>query len=897
MRVEVARRRRRRRRRGRRHRQGRADRPDRRRQGLDRSRSRTSSGSAPASAASTRCDADGPTIDRTSAAASQPAAVTTAGRWPSRRLTLGGRSGSSGPAPAARLTPGRPPPAGPGCDGAGWSEATGGRRGPRASRWSRSAATARGDAGAGQRPRPRAAARRPAARPTAVAALAERLWYPLWDAGLRLDHSVRTADAVPRGRRRRTCRPRSGCSTCARVAGDAGAGRRAPAPRCSTTGAAAPARRLPAAPASRWRGAAPSGSASWPTCSSPTSRSPAAGCATSPSCGRWPPAWVTDRPHGAVDEAHARAARRPRRPARGDRPRPATGCCWPEQDAVAAALRPARRRRRCSPTVSDAGRTIAYAVDTTVRRAAAGRSAPAPAAARARAGRGCARSGTAWSSTTARWSSAPARRPGRRTRCCCCGRPRPPPGPACRSRRPPSSDLAAGLPAAARRRGRAAARDALRRRCSAAGPGAGPGLGGARPGRADRAPGSRSGRRSAAGRSATPCTGTPSTGTWSRPWSEAAALPARRRPARPAAARRAAARHRQGPAPRDHTAVGRAAGRRGGRAGWASPPADVDGRRARWSASTSLLVELATRRDPDDPRDRRRRWSPRSTAARDLLDLLRALTEADALATGPAAWTDWRARLVDDLVDAGPGGAARRGRRPARPPLGPARGGAGRLGRSPTAGRGWRSRAAGRAARGHRGRRRTGPGLLADIAGVLAAYRLTVRSALVRTVGRPTAATWPWTPGGWTPAASRPTPAALRDRRCAGSAEGDRSRAAAAGAGATPATGAPRGTPAAGRGSVVRPGRVGGRDRARGPGAPTGPGCCTHRRGAGRRSAWTCGRAHIATHAGQAVDVFYVAEPGGAAARPAAGRRQAVAALLDAGAARRPPADARRVPG
>jgi [protein-PII] uridylyltransferase len=61
-----------------------------------------------------------------------------------------------------------------------------------------------------------------------------------------------------------------------------------------------------------------------------------------------------------------------------------------------------------------------------------------------------------------------------------------------------------------------------------------------------------------------------------------------------------------------------------------------------------LLVDTATRRDLDDPA------TVNSVAALvgslSTLELLHALTEADALATGPAAWSSWRAGLVADLV-------------------------------------------------------------------------------------------------------------------------------------------------------------------------------------------------------------------------------------------------------
>ncbi|MDT4911268.1 MAG: [protein-PII] uridylyltransferase [Pseudonocardiales bacterium] len=62
-----------------------------------------------------------------------------------------------------------------------------------------------------------------------------------------------------------------------------------------------------------------------------------------------------------------------------------------------------------------------------------------------------------------------------------------------------------------------------------------------------------------------------------------------------------------------------------------------------------LLPNTATRRDLDDPMT--------ITIVRDavedsaeLLDLLHALAVADAAATGPAAWSDWKAALIADLV-------------------------------------------------------------------------------------------------------------------------------------------------------------------------------------------------------------------------------------------------------
>ncbi len=61
-----------------------------------------------------------------------------------------------------------------------------------------------------------------------------------------------------------------------------------------------------------------------------------------------------------------------------------------------------------------------------------------------------------------------------------------------------------------------------------------------------------------------------------------------------------------------------------------------------------LLPETATRRDLDDPHTVQTVAGLVGTV--EFLDLLAALTEADALATGPLAWTSWKRSLVADLV-------------------------------------------------------------------------------------------------------------------------------------------------------------------------------------------------------------------------------------------------------
>ncbi|GGV90680.1 bifunctional uridylyltransferase/uridylyl-removing enzyme [Streptomyces gelaticus] len=159
-----------------------------------------------------------------------------------------------------------------------------------------------------------------------------------------------------------------------------------------------------------------------------------------------------------------------------------------------------------------------------------------------------------------------------------------------------------------------------------------------------------------------------------------------------------------------------------------------------------LLVETATRRDLDDPATVRSVADAVQSAT--TLELLHALTEADALATGPAAWSAWRACLVSDLV--GRVAAVLAGRAPEEPePVAP---GAEQerlaVEALRTSGPVLALRARNEAPDEDGGPEPVGvelrivlpdrPGVLPAAAGVLALHRLTVRAAELRAVELPT---------------------------------------------------------------------------------------------------------------------------------------------------------------
>ena len=99
--------------------------------------------------------------------------------------------------------------------------------------------------------------------------------------------------------------------------------------------------------------------------------------------------------------------------------------------------------------------------------------------------------------------------------------------------------------------------------------------------------------------------------------------------------------------PGDHTEVGMVlAADIGARLGFG--PADVDVL-VTLVRLHLLLPDMATRRDLDDPATAQRVAD--EVGDRGTLDLLAVLVEADSLATGPSAWGSWKAGLVAELVE------------------------------------------------------------------------------------------------------------------------------------------------------------------------------------------------------------------------------------------------------
>lgn len=168
--------------------------------------------------------------------------------------------------------------------------------------------------------------------------------------------------------------------------------------------------------------------------------------------------------------------------------------------------------------------------------------------------------------------------------------------------------------------------------------------------------------------------------------------------------------------PGDHTEVGmRVVAELGPRLGLA--PADVDVL-VSMVEHHLLLPDVATRRDLADPATTQAVADAVGTL--EVLELLHALAEADAAATGPAAWSSWKAELIADLVRRT--AALLAGASPPAPaPLAP-----------------WQEQllAEGGLRMGTREDEVTvvapdRPGLLAVVAGTLALHRLDVRSASV----------------------------------------------------------------------------------------------------------------------------------------------------------------------
>ncbi|GAA4401198.1 [protein-PII] uridylyltransferase [Fodinibacter luteus] len=293
------------------------------------------------------------------------------------------------------------------------------------------------------------------------------------------------------------------------------------------------------------------------------------------------------------------------------------------------------------------------------------------------------------------------------------------------------------------------------------------------------------------------------------------------------------------------------------------------------------LIELATRRDHQDPAT-----VDAAVAAaggdREVFEMLLALTEADASAAGPAAWTDWRATLLDQLA------VAVRDRLDGPPRVGVPIGGQ----EAPGDGAGLLDATVLASVRAGEPNVRviaTGGshrlditdldrvGLFADTAGLLAAESHTVRTAILRTVDGVAVNEWHVE----SPSGAVPDPERL-ERGLARLARGDRGPLTTldrrrahlprpSGRSALGSPGQARALVVPGASSDATVLEVRAQDR---------PGLL-HELGAALADAGISVRsAHIATYAGQTLDTFYLTGADGLSLAPAR-VAQAVSIIID----------------
>ena len=200
-------------------------------------------------------------------------------------------------------------------------------------------------------------------RPEELRAVAEKVWYPIWDAGLDLDHSVRSL-AQCRQVASKDLPAAVGMLDVRPVAGDALVVHRATS-AVLTDWRSAARRRLPELLASTKTRADRHGELAYLI--EPDLKEARGGIRDAVVLSALAATWLTDRPHGAVDRAYdhlldARDAiqlttrRHTNRLVLADLDEVAALCGYPDSDDFLASL-------------AEAGREISYGLDTTIRRA------------------------------------------------------------------------------------------------------------------------------------------------------------------------------------------------------------------------------------------------------------------------------------------------------------------------------------------------------------------------------------------------------------------------------------------------------------------------------------------------------------------------------------------------